>query len=222
MKSQDLIIMLKMISLRSVEDGLLGHSEPKSWPSDWEDWEGKGLSSIDRQQWWLLPDCIREGEEHLAKMYSVRNLADTIGISKSVVSVSLNRCIDIGLVRRERNTLLPRVNTSELYSLLTAGAKYFWPARLGEVARGIATAYAAPVLSGKLTGESDLVPIWADARGNTKGRAVEALHSCVPKAIKGDPQLYAYLALIDSIRIGGPRESNLAVGLLAEHLGVKL
>jgi hypothetical protein len=39
-------------------------------------------------------------------------------------------------------------------------------------------------------------------------------------AVRQDAELYALLALVDPIRIGQPRERNLAIKLLGKHLGV--
>ena len=60
----------------------------------------------------------------------------------------------------------------------------------------------------------EFVPVWPDARGNTKGQAVEPLFKSVPEAVRKDPQLYALLALTDAIRFGQARERGYAVDKL--------
>lgn len=67
-------------------------------------------------------------------------------------------------------------------------------------------------------GAGDLVPVWPDPQGTAKGQAVEPLFKSVPIAVKGDLELYAMLALIDSIRLGQARERNVARDLLERHL----
>ncbi len=85
-----------------------------------------------------------------------------------------------------------------------------FPAKPGEITRGIATGLAAPVLQGKIMTAGEFVPVWPDARGNTKGQAVEPLFKSVPYAVRKDPQLYALLALTDAIRFGQAREHKYA------------
>ena len=64
----------------------------------------------------------------------------------------------------------------------------------------------------------ELNPVWPDAEGNTKGKAVEPLYKSVTYAIRRDPQLYILLALVDAVRIGQPRERGLATKLLNQYL----
>ncbi|OGT69971.1 MAG: hypothetical protein A3H44_14680 [Gammaproteobacteria bacterium RIFCSPLOWO2_02_FULL_57_10] len=84
--------------------------------------------------------------------------------------------------------------------------------------RGIATSFGAPVLQGKLHSAGEFQLVWPDAAGKTMGLAVEPLFKSVTYAVKRDPQLYSFLALLDAIRLGQPRESNLAADLLKEQM----
>jgi hypothetical protein len=43
------------------------------------------------------------------------------------------------------------------------------------------------------------------------------LFKSVPVAIKKDSRLYEYLALVDAIRLGNPRESKMAIKILKER-----
>ena len=52
------------------------------------------------------------------------------------------------------------------------------------------------------------------------GMHIEPLFKSTVYAVKQDPQLYALMALVDAIRLGQPRESNLAADLLKSHMGV--
>lgn len=217
MKSQDLLVLLKLASLHKREDSIISMAEPKAWPPDWEDWED--YQNIDTELNAEKPiGSQRNRQDYIAGLYTVRALANSIGLSKSVLNLSLNHCLDIGLAIRERESGIPRANTMALYKLIEGGAKYYWPTKLGQITRGISTAYAAPVLSDKLSGTGDLVPVWPHPTGKTKGQAVAPLHPCVTKAVQNDPQLYAYLALIDAIRVGSTREANIAKQLLSEQL----
>ncbi len=113
---------------------------------------------------------------------------------------------------------MPRANTKALGELIIYGLRYVFPVQLGELTRGIATSLGAPVLEGQIMTAGELIPVWPDARGNTKGQAVTPLAPSVPKAVRTDPRLYALLALTDAIRIGQPRERNFAADRLIAML----
>lgn len=217
MKSQDIGLLLKLVALKRRETG--GTQGPGDrtgtslLPDVWRDWqveEGEMLAEHE--------SVLFEGEADSA-CFSVRALADQTGISKSQVSVALQRCLDVGLARKNRHTGVPQANTKALYGFIVHGLRYVFPARPGEITRGIATSFGAPVLEGRLFSSGELVMVWPDARGNTKGQAVQPLFKSVPYAVQRDRELYAMLALVDAIRIGQPRESKLATELLAEYLG---
>jgi hypothetical protein len=55
-----------------------------------------------------------------------------------------------------------------------------------------------------------------------KGLEVTPLFKSVGQAVRDDPELYALLALVDAIRMGSPREANLAKDLLKKHMDVKV
>jgi len=61
----------------------------------------------------------------------------------------------------------------------------------------------------------ELPPVWPYPRGQTKGVAVKPLHPNIFKAVANDAALYAMLALTDAIRLGLPREKNLAIDKLS-------
>ncbi len=56
----------------------------------------------------------------------------------------------------------------------------------------------------------ETIYIWPDAKGSNKGQSVQPLYKSVPMAVKTDPLLYEYLALVDAIRLGNAREASLA------------
>jgi hypothetical protein len=122
---------------------------------------------------------------------------------------------------------VPQVNHRALCEFLVHGVKYVFPVRLGGRTRGIPTAWAAPVLEGKLLAGDTAPPVWSDAgdpENAVVGFALEPIYKSVPYAVKRgsqrDERLYALLALVDSIRIGGARERAIATDLLSKMLGV--
>ncbi len=216
MKSQDLGLLLKLVALRSRESN--GHDSltskgVKALPDDWRDWafDDVDFDFCDAS----LPEL---NDDQLVACYSVRALAEVTGISKSQVSLALQRCMDVGLVRKDRRIGVPRTNARALFNFIVHGVRYVFPAKPGELTRGIATTFAAPVLKNQLYSSGELPMVWPDARGNSKGQAIEPLFKSVPFAVRRDADLYAMLALVDAIRLGHPRESKVAAGRLAEYL----
>ncbi|MFG6175985.1 MarR family transcriptional regulator [Halomonas sp. THAF12] len=216
MKSQDIGLLLKLVALRSRENhGSNRHAGKgsKALPDDWRDW---ALDDVDIE---LHQDCLPGVEDdQLLARYSVRALAEETGISKSQVSLALQRCLEVGLIRKDRRSGVPRTNARALFNFIVHGVRYVFPAKPGEITRGIATTFAAPVLEGQLYSSGELLMVWPDARGNSKGQAIEPLFKSVSYAVRRDRELYAMLALVDAIRLGHPRESKLAAEKLAEYL----
>ncbi len=219
MKSQDILLLLKVVSLSQQE-----HQSAYLLPQNWKDWDLTAvLDEGVTQEVGSAHEAVDEQDEAFSNTaadqppydpYSVRGLALSTGISKSEVSMALKRCYANGLAKRDRHSGAPRVNTKSLCEFIVHGLRYVFPAKPGEVTRGIATGFAAPVLQDKLMSAGELVPVWADARGDTKGLAVEPLFKTAPMAVKQDPTLYAFLALVDAIRLGQPRERKLAAQTL--------
>jgi len=165
----------------------------------------------------LLKLISLERQRANVEAYSMRGLQEQTGISKSEVSSALKRCVEAGLAMLDSDGI-PRVNTRALNDFLQHGLKYVFPVRPKAITRGLATAHAAPVFAGKLLSGGDAIYVWPDARGKEKGQAIEPLFRTVPDAARRDEDLYAMLALLDSIRLGNERESSLAKDLLQKYV----
>lgn len=217
MKSQDILLLLKLVSLHRLEqkelfismESYARSAEIKEYSSHGE-WRGWDLMDGDT---YLKPNSLS-----LQDRYSLRNLEAMTGISKTEASSALKRSIDVGLATIDRKTKLPRVNNRALFEFITFGIKYVFPASIGGLVRGIPTSFSAPVMSGKLMTAGETIYVWPDPVGKEMGQSVEPLYRSVPKAVKQDPELYKLLALIDAIRIGNPREAKVATGLMKEEL----
>jgi hypothetical protein len=216
MKSQDIVLLLKLASLSHQERGL-----PFFLESKWEDWDPQesyesgypGLRLTNDHSGEMLADLRpnkKTIEDTILAQYSVRALADSTGISKSEVSLALQRCYEAGLAKPDRINRIPRVNANALSEFIIYGLKYVFPVKPAEITRGIATAWAAPVLQGQVMSAGELVPVWPDARGHTRGQAITPLFKSVPYAVRHDPRLYSMLALTDAVRIGQSRERKIA------------
>ncbi|QXH48843.1 hypothetical protein KSS93_03045 [Pseudomonas xanthosomatis] len=207
MKSQDLLLLIKLICLEQQErlqqklnheTAALINQNDVSASVQWQGWED------DTEQ---DPPVHRDS-------YSVRALQASLGISKTEIAAALKRCQQIGLLRTDPNSLLPRVNSKALLGFIEHGLRYVFPVKPAEIVRGIPTGFSAPVLQDKLMSGGDLIQVWPDAYGNRKGQSITPLFRTVPGAVKKDPRLYEYLALVDAIRLGNAREANLANELL--------
>jgi hypothetical protein len=130
-----------------------------------------------------------------------------LSISASEVHAALKRLERARLVASDPTGSRPLLQAVEEF--LVHGVKYAFPAKRGEVTRGVPTSYAAPPLKGKLASD-DLPPVWPHPEGDVRGVALEPLYRSVPTAALRDPALYELLALIDAIREGRARERKLA------------
>ena len=222
MKSQDVFLLLKLVSLEllhadSQRAGLAVADEHGFAKASWQDWEPEAQTDSG-PDWSASLSDDNFGRQWMDSQYTVRGLQDSTGISKTEVAAALKRCQEVGLVMSDRHTQWPVVNRKGLWEFLVHGLRYVFPAKAGALTRGIATGVGAPVLQGQLMSAGDLLPVWPDARGNTKGLSVAPLFKSVPHAARRDPRLYALLALTDAVRMGRPREHALAAKALAQWL----
>lgn len=153
--------------------------------------------------------------------YTLRALSASLGLSKSEVSNALARCHYTGLLMADFDTSLPRVNRRALFHIAEHALKYFFPVKIGAIVRGIPTGFSVPELSTSLQSAGELIHVWPDPSGTQRGQAITPLYKSVPAAVKQDPALYHYLALVDAIRTGGPRETSVATALLKTRLGLE-
>jgi hypothetical protein len=219
MKSQDIVVLLKLISLHFIlADSYKLDGVSLKFSHGFEDWVDDGAIENEFTGGRLNQPSLLTG--YIEKQFSMRALEAGTGISKSQISLSLKRMFDVGLAKYDRKLGVPKTNTKSLLDFIAYGITYVFPAKLGELRRGIATSIAAPVLQGKLMSAGDLAPVWPHANGNTKGMATEPLHPNVFKAVRYDGLMYAFLALTDAVRIGNPRERNLALDMLQTLLKV--
>lgn len=211
MKSQDVLLLIKLICLEQRE------REQQRLAGEMTELIKQGDSYLS-DQWRGWEDHSEQDPPVHNDSYSVRALQASLGISKTEIASALKRCQHIGLLRVDPITQLPRVNSKALLGFLEHGLRYVFPVKPAEIVRGIPTSFSAPVLQDKLMSGGDLIQVWPDAYGNRKGQSVTPLFKTVPGAVKKDPCLYEYLALIDAIRLGNAREARLANEILREKV----
>lgn len=134
-----------------------------------------------------------------------KDVAHELGISGSEVSESVNRSKFAGLVDQSGR----KVRSLALMDFLVYGLKYVFPAKPGELTRGMPTAHSAPPLSQRIRSEQAFV--WPMPDGETLGFAVEPLYQSVTYAAGKDPRFYELMSLVEALRVGKARESKIAV-----------
>jgi RNase P protein component len=141
------------------------------------------------------------------------DLANQLFISQSEISEALYRNRIARLVDDSKRN----VHRESLLEFLEHGVKYVFPVRPGAIARGTPTAHSAPPLSTKVhSGET--IYVWPDLEGMVRGETIEPLYPTVPKAARIDERFYEIVALTDAIRIGRPREAELATAELRKRI----
>ncbi|MBT2975953.1 MULTISPECIES: hypothetical protein [Vibrio] len=211
MKSQDVLLLVKLICLGNLKVDDIVTNNTSSNLVGWLD-----ESELDTELNHI--DAIFESSDSYERLFTLRGLSEELGISKSEISKSLKRCIDVKLAKINRLTGRPEANKRAFDEFITHGFKYVFPVKSAQVTRGIPTTFSAPVLQSKLLSGGDLKMVWPDPRGKDMGQAIEPLYKSVPLAVRRDSEVYAYLALLDAIRIGNARESNLAIKMFKERL----
>lgn len=224
MKSQDILLLLKIFSLSYYEK--IDLTNKKMAKSEF-------LTEQQKKQYYLniiyknkeskynnyyLNKYYGEIENLYSKIdfnslfdenkYSLLSLEKSTGISKSQISLSLKRCIDLKLLLiRDK---IPYVNTQELLNVVIPALRFFFPIKkIGNV-RGIPISYSSPFLYENIVSGKKLPMVWEDANGTIVGDAIEPLYKTVPYAAVKDPLLYELLVLVDSIRLNAPREKQVA------------
>jgi len=135
-------------------------------------------------------------------------MATDLSMSSSEVHAAWKRLVQARLVSGEAGNARPNLHAAEEF--LTHGVRYAFPARRGEVTRGVPTGYAAEPLNREIVPGEDPPPVWPHPEGPTRGVALEPLYRTVPSVALRDPALYEVLALIDALRDGRARERKLA------------
>ena len=160
----------------------------------------------------VIGKILAKGADH----WSQGQLASELGMSASEVNGAIKRAEKAGLLRKEASQY--RLVRSAVTEFLLHGFKYVFPPQRGEPTRGIPTSASAPPLNEFFSGDEELPPVWPDPDGGVRGYSLKPLYSSVPTAVKNDPQLYEFLALLDALRAGRAREANLAKDELRQRL----
>jgi hypothetical protein len=147
------------------------------------------------------------------KQPTFSEIAASLQISAGELSVAMERNRVAGLV----NPAKTQVNKLALREFLIYGLKYVFPPQVGYSARGIATAHSAPPVS-KYIAEGQDTYVWAYYKGTRRGNSIIPLYDKIPQVVENDPDLYEYLALVDTLRVGKSREIEIATAELDKKM----
>lgn len=168
--------------------------------------EHKGMKSQDIAI--LLFIC-----EYYDGIYKVSQIADSLKISQSEVSESINRSHIAKLIDSGRKTVFRH----GFYEFLIYGLKFVFPVIPGHIARGVPTSHSGPPLNKLISSSSDQF-VWNYSKGIARGMLVEPLYRTIPIVCNEFPEYYELLCLVDALRIGRSREVVLAREILRERL----
>jgi hypothetical protein len=139
-----------------------------------------------------------------SELHQVSQLANSLLLSLSEVSESLNRSKVAGLIDYNKK----KVNRQNLLEFLEHGVRYVFPQSPGSLVRGIPTAHSHPFMKKSFSSETDYV--WPDNKGDVIGLQIEPFYNKQVEAAKQDAKLYELLAMVDVIRVGKVREIQVA------------
>lgn len=149
----------------------------------------------------LLKLLLKNGERWIYD-----DLERELHISRSQISNSIKRAEYAALYNANKK----RPIISALRNFIVHGVPYAFPVKPGAVVRGIPTAYASPFMSQHIDSD-DMPPVWeSDLPNSVRGISIEPLHPSVPLISSEDSEMYNLLGIVDSMRYGDIRESNLA------------
>lgn len=158
------------------------------------------------------------------KHWSQNSLAFELCLSPSQVNSAFKRLVASGLITPYQRPNKPQPIIQACEEFFIYALKYIFPAKLGEIARGVPTSYSGPSLKIQIISGNDPIPVWPYGEGEERGVALKPLYSSVPESVSKhpDPIFYDLLTLIDAIRSGRAREKQLAIQKISELLQSKI
>jgi len=149
----------------------------------------------------------------MAKIMSVRDLAEMISISAGEVSKSTKRLVTARLAVERNGKVFAESNA--MLEWLCYGVRYAYPQEYGGYGRGMETSWNCKILKSEMIPPSPAL-VWPIPQGSVEGILIEPFHRSVPMVAEQDKSLYGVLSLIEAIRGGKPRELVIARKLLTD------
>ena len=148
--------------------------------------------------------------------WAYNQIAIELAMSPSEVHAAIKRAVAAGLAVNDGSGIRP--NRRNLYEFLVHGLRYVFVPEIGQMSRGIRTAYAGPPLDQIIIPNQEPQPVWPHAEGQDRGLGFSPLYKSAPEAALRDQKLYELLVLVDAIRWGRARERELAIQELNKRL----
>lgn len=233
MKSQDLLLLLKLICLEkydkiqpdiqperanllSIIDDSELHIKTENVFKQYQDIIYKYKTDFLKENYRdTASDIIIKASIPLlfsADKYTLKSLEASTGISKSQISLSLKRCIEVRLLFMDSGK--PLVNKRALFDIIKYAIPYVFPIEKTASTKGIPISFASPFLYHKIMATKQMPLVWPDPKGFILGDGIIPINKAVPHAVKRDPLLYEILVLIESVRMNSPREKKIALDTL--------
>jgi hypothetical protein len=154
------------------------------------------------------------------KTWSQYSIASELCLSPSQINDAFKRLVGAGLITPYRPPNKPQPIIQACEEFFIYGLKYIFPAKLGEISRGVPTSYAGASLKDKIVAGNDPIPVWPYGEGEVRGVALKPLYPSVPESVikHPDPSFYDLLTLLDAIRSGRAREKKIAIQKLSQIL----
>ena len=145
--------------------------------------------------------------------WTYRSLAADLDMDIAALHRSVGRLTRARLLDSER-----MLNPTAAEEFMVHAIPYLLPAEPGPLGRGMPTAWGAPPLMDMVADDGEPPPVWPDPLGQVRGQLIEPIDDRVVSLVRSDPELAAWFALVDGIRIGRAREKKLAVAELSRRI----
>lgn len=205
LKPQDLLIALKLVALRVDENLRRMAAEQR-------------IAQLQESRVSKPEEAILEIDLEPVSDWTYRSVSADTGISASEVNAAIQRGLKCNLLVKPEANGKPRPIAGALLEFIEHGVRYVFPAERGEPARGIPTAFAAPLFAEVILPQEELPPVWPYAQGSAHGYSLSPIYKTAAFAAARDPILYELLVLVDIYRTGRQREKTAAHRLLEERV----
>lgn len=139
--------------------------------------------------------------------WTISDIASSLRISKASASMALHRLEHCNLYKVKRRVVI----VEALKDFLIYGIRCVYPAQRGGIVRGFPTSIAALPMSTHMdVAALSWPPVWKSIKGSKQGYEIVPLFQNV-EFIIADKPLYEFLALVDVLREGPPRERKIAI-----------
>ncbi len=148
--------------------------------------------------------------------WTLRSLADRLGVQHSKVQRALERLANAGLYDADRRQVVPHA----VEEFVDHALRYLHPVHEGALVRGVPTAWGAAPLKDEIL-STEPPPVWPEPRGKVRGQAVEPLDARLPALTRSWPEVAELAALADALRLGDARTRAAAQKHLHERIRLR-